>query len=98
MQEQLVGPGSTCSLEKLGRLCMLLLIVLKNTKLSRMYICAVIHGVPQFAGLFGGPRMTAASIEWGLSKFGVLKSELEENPLGERRGINITRNAKTGVR
>jgi hypothetical protein len=32
-------------------------------------------------GLFGGHRMTPESLEYGLSAFGVLKTEIDESPL-----------------
>lgn len=41
-------------------------------------------------GLFGGTKMTPQSLEWGLSAFGVLQTELEENPLQGQTGRTTT--------
>lgn len=40
-------------------------------------------------GLFGGSRMTPKSVEWGLAAFGVLETELEENPLSAVRTTTL---------
>jgi len=52
--------------------------------------------VAQLVGLaaFGGPRTSAESIEWVLSNYNVVKTELEDDPL--KKGIKITSHDKSG--
>jgi len=50
----------------------------------------------QIIGLssFGGPKTTEQTLEWGLAGIGVLKTELEENPLTKSR-MQIKRHVKS---
>jgi len=48
-------------------------------------------------GLFGGSRMTPKSVEWGLSAFGVLETELEENPLSSARTTTVRINKSSSA-